>query len=106
ECAWHPITKRSAKNTNHPAFAQSVAVPQPTHVPAPQLHFFRLCTAWPLTLLAFVASCGTATFVVQQYDGAPLPKQRIAVVRLNGDQPLRLEELDGEKLGYELRDRG
>src|SRR5690606_24836823 len=34
------------------------------------------------------------------------PNSHIAIVRLNGDQPLRLEELDGELLGYELRDRG
>lgn len=52
------------------------------------------------------AGCGTATFVVQQYDGEPLDRSRIAMLRVNGDAPVRLEELDGEVLAYELHDSG
>jgi len=51
-----------------------------------------------------VAGCGTATFVVQQYDGNPLPREQIALLRVNGGDPLRLEALDGERLSYQLRD--
>jgi len=55
--------------------------------------------------LGLVSACGTATFIVQQYDGAPLAEQQVAILRLNGDDPVRLEALDGEPLGYELHDR-
>jgi hypothetical protein len=48
--------------------------------------------------------CGTATFIVQQYDGSPLPRERIALLRLNGGDPLRLEVLDGERLDYQVTD--
>lgn len=51
-------------------------------------------------------ACGVATFIVQQYEGEPLASERIAVLRLNGDASVRLEELDGEILAYELNDRG
>jgi hypothetical protein len=54
--------------------------------------------------MLLVAGCGTATFVVQQYDGNPLPREQIALLRVNGGDPLRLETLDGERLSYQLRD--
>lgn len=55
--------------------------------------------------LGLVSACGTATFIVQQYDGSPLAEQQVAILRLNGNDPVRLEALDGEPLGYELHDR-
>lgn len=51
-----------------------------------------------------LSGCGVATFIVQQYDGAPIAEERIAILRVNGDDHLRLEELDGEVLAYELED--
>src|SRR5262245_57191021 len=50
--------------------------------------------------------CTPATFIVQQYDGEPRQKTEVAILRINGSEPLRLEELDGEVLAYELHDRG
>lgn len=55
---------------------------------------------------ALAFGCGTATFIVQQYDGEPRPSTEISVLRVNGSSPVRLEELDGEVLAYELHDRG
>ncbi len=52
------------------------------------------------------AGCGTATFIVQQYEGEPRAQAEISVLRINGSDPVRLEELDGEVLAYELADRG
>lgn len=54
----------------------------------------------------FATACGVATFIVQQYEGEPLSAERIAILRINGDASVRLEELDGEVLAYELHDRG
>lgn len=51
-----------------------------------------------------LAGCGVATFIVQQYDGAPIAEERISILRVNGDDHLRLEELDGEVLAYEIDD--
>lgn len=39
-------------------------------------------------------ACGRATFVVQQYTGPVRPTESIAVLRVNGDQPVRVLELD------------
>lgn len=52
------------------------------------------------------SACTPATFIVQQYDGEPRQKTEVAILRINGSEPLRLEELDGEVLAYELHDRG
>lgn len=41
--------------------------------------------------------CGGPTFVVQQYAGAPRPREAIAIVRINGDRP-QLLSLDNEPL--------
>jgi hypothetical protein len=56
-----------------------------------------------LAAALLMGGCGTATFIVQQYDGKPLPRERIALLRINGGSALRLESLDGERLNYELK---
>lgn len=56
--------------------------------------------------LLAATGCTPATFIVQQYDGEPRTKTEVAILRINGSEPLRLEELDGEVLAYELHDRG
>jgi hypothetical protein len=56
-------------------------------------------------LLALLSlSCGTATFVVQQYDGAPLDPSRISVLRVNGGTDVVVVALDGEELDYTQSD--
>jgi hypothetical protein len=56
-------------------------------------------------LLALVSlSCGTATFVVQQYDGVPLDPSRISVLRVNGGTDVVVVALDGEELDYTQSD--
>jgi hypothetical protein len=67
----------------------------------------KTTAAWSLLLgiaAAGLPGCGVATFIVQQYDGAPIAEERIAILRVNGDEHLRLEELDGEVLAYEVED--
>jgi len=66
---------------------------------------FRWSVASTAVVLGLLSSCGKATFIVQQYDGSPLAEGQVAILRLNGDEPVRLEALDGEPLGYELHDR-
>ncbi len=58
---------------------------------------------WPLLMVLLIA-CGTATFVVQQYHGDPLPSERVAILRINGGDEARIAALDGEPLNYTLRD--
>jgi hypothetical protein len=62
----------------------------------------RLRALVQLAVLAM--GCGTATFIVQQYDGPPRVREQIAVLRLNGKDPVRVESLDGERLDYQLKD--
>jgi hypothetical protein len=52
-----------------------------------------LVLGW-LTVLA--AACGLATFVVQQYDGAPRSRDSIAIIRVNAGEAIVF--LDGEPL--------
>lgn len=59
---------------------------------------------WVLVLSA-VVGCGTATFIVQQYDGEPRPAASIAQLRVRGGAGIRLEALDGEQLRYQLDDK-
>lgn len=40
--------------------------------------------------------CGPATFTVQQYDGPVRSREAIAVLRVNGKEPVQLQTLDGE----------
>lgn len=49
-----------------------------------------------LFFVVFIGACMGPTFVVQQYDGAPRPKETIAVLRVNGAEPVRLLFLDEE----------
>lgn len=64
---------------------------------------FGKAPLWTL-LIALVVACGTATFVVQQYHGDPLPSERVAILRINGGDEARIAALDGEPLNYALRD--
>lgn len=71
----------------------------------------RMGVSWPrwISLICgglALSACGVATFIVQQYDGEPISQERIAILRVNGGDPVRLEELDGEILAYELHERG
>lgn len=45
-------------------------------------------------------SCGTATFVVQQYEGEPRDPASISVLRVNGGTDVVIVALDGEELNY------
>lgn len=54
--------------------------------------------ALPLLLVGVVA-CAGPTYVVQQYDGPVRPAESIAILRVNGKDPIRLESLDGEPVG-------
>lgn len=49
-------------------------------------------------------ACTTATFIVQQYDGAPLPGSKIAILRILGGGDSFIAALDGEQLGFKLDD--
>ncbi len=55
-------------------------------------------------MLALVVACGTATFIVQQYDGDPLPSERVSILRIHGGDEARIAALDGEPLNFSLRD--
>jgi hypothetical protein len=48
--------------------------------------------------LAQIASCGGPTFIIQQYAGAPRPKESIAVIRLRGADSVQVLALDRERL--------
>ena len=59
----------------------------------------RPASIWTLALLGalcFAASCGTPTFVVQQYAGAPRAAEAIAIIRVEGGGKVQLLSLDGE----------
>lgn len=49
-------------------------------------------------------ACTTATFVVQQYAGDPLPAHKIAILRITGGGDEYIAALDGEGLGFQLDD--
>lgn len=54
---------------------------------------------WKLALLAALCSsvsCGTPTFVVQQYDGAVRSADTIAIIRVDGGGKVQLLSLDDE----------
>ena len=53
--------------------------------------FIVLC----LTLLV---ACMGPTFIVQQYGGPPRPRESIAILRVNGAEPVRLLFLDDEDI--------
>ena len=43
-----------------------------------------------------LAACGGPTYIVQQYHGPPRPPETIAVLRVNGNDSLRLLAIDDE----------
>jgi hypothetical protein len=42
--------------------------------------------------------CGGPTFVVAQYEGPPRPRESIAVIRMQGSDPVQVVSVDGEPL--------
>ncbi|HEX2732163.1 MAG TPA: hypothetical protein VHM70_11170 [Polyangiaceae bacterium] len=67
-------------------------------------HSRRARIAWLALGLLTVVGCATATFVIQQYQGAPLPANRIAILRILGGGDSFIAALDGEQLGFKLDD--
>jgi hypothetical protein len=57
-------------------------------------------------VLTAIGGCGGPTFVVQQYPGPPRPSDTIAIVRLNGMEPIGLDSLDGESIGAQAPEDG
>ncbi len=55
-----------------------------------------------LLSLLFVGACGRATFVVQQYTGPARPPESVAVLRVNGNEDLRVVELDDRDISAPL----
>src|SRR5262245_34650209 len=54
---------------------------------------------WTIALLGALcagASCGTPTFVVQQYAGPVRARETIAILRVDGNGTVQLLSLDGE----------
>jgi hypothetical protein len=47
-------------------------------------------------LFVVLVSCMGPTFIVQQYNGPPRPRETIATLRVNGAESVRLLFLDGE----------
>jgi hypothetical protein len=45
-------------------------------------------------LFSLPAACGGPTFIVQQYEGSPRPRDAVAIVRLNGDDPIQVLDID------------
>lgn len=52
--------------------------------------------------LALLSACSGPTYVAQQYDGPPRPRESIAVVRVNAQDPVLLDSLDGEVIAVRL----
>jgi hypothetical protein len=48
--------------------------------------------------LAPLASCGGPTYVIQQYGGAPRPRESVAVIRLDGSDAVQILSIDREQL--------
>ena len=44
-----------------------------------------------------VSACGGPTFIVQQYDGPPRSPETIAILRVQGNEPVQLVTLDGAR---------
>ncbi len=51
-----------------------------------------------LAACALVCCGGVVTFVWQQYEGAPLPKERVAILRQNGESTTVLVAVDGKSV--------
>jgi hypothetical protein len=52
--------------------------------------------------LTVLGACSGPTYVAQQYDGDPRPKEEIAVVRVNAKDSVLLDSLDGEAIAVRL----
>ncbi len=59
-------------------------------------------TLWSWAWALLTLSCVSATFIVQQYEGDPLPGNRIAILRLIGGDEAYLASLDGEGLDFRV----
>jgi hypothetical protein len=55
--------------------------------------FRQLLTTFALTLCF---ACTPQTYVIQQYEGPVRPEESIAILRINGAEPVRVVTLDGE----------
>ena len=59
----------------------------------------RLSRGGGLLLAVLAAGCAGPTYIVQQYDGPVRSAETIAVIRINGSEPVGLDSLDGESVG-------
>lgn len=50
----------------------------------------------PLWAALALTACGPQTYIIQQYDGPVRDRERIAILRINGADPIRVLTLDGE----------
>ena len=57
-----------------------------------------------VSFLSLIA-CGTATYIIQRYEGPPLPREQVAILRIVGDQQVPIVALDDESLGAPISDR-
>jgi hypothetical protein len=72
-----------------------------TKEPVAMQLFQRVPVLAALALTSALSGCAGPTFVVQQYPGAVRPKESIAILRVNGNEPVRLATLDDEDLAGE-----
>jgi hypothetical protein len=69
------------------------------------LAFWSCARALLLALATLCASaCGTATYILQQYNGPVRPQDQIGILRINGGSGLEISYLDGKPLGIVLQD--
>ena len=62
-----------------------------------RLRRVKLDAWWMGGTALWLASCGSATFIAQQYPGPARPQETIAILRVNGGEP-PLTSLDGDPL--------
>jgi hypothetical protein len=64
-----------------------------------------LCISLVGLFACLLAACPAGpTYIVQQYKGAPRAQETIAVLRVNGKDPIRLETLDDEEITARVAD--
>ncbi len=66
----------------------------------------NLLLAALVTIAAVLAACVGPTFVVQQYGGPARPRETIAILRVNGSEPVRLLVLDDEDVAAPIASDG
>ena len=59
-----------------------------------------------LAIAGLVGGCMGPTFIVQQYPGAVRPSSSIAILRVNGKDPVRLLTLDDEDVAAPVTEDG